>query len=344
MTSQFVASLVISVIVVMVTTTLLAPTDVAAQNRTSVKFHTPWGDPDLQGIWTNATITPLERPTELAGQKFLRDEDVDEFERQALKLSNADRRDGNAEADVRRAYNQFWYDRGTKLIADKRTALIVDPPDGRIPWKPEAQKEYTRSAASYGVGPFNSWEDLDTGERCLTDGISMVPLQGYNMNYHILQAPGYVVILHEMFHEFRIVPLDGRPHVKEEIGQWLGDARGHWEGDTLVINTRNFADKGHYRWITTWRAARPTLHLVERLTRVDSETIDYQFTMHDPTMFQKSWTAAIPMSTNHESRGVTDGQLFEYACHEGNYGLVNILRAARAEEKVAEEATKIDER
>ena len=341
MSHRFRASL--GVLATVIAVVSLAPARAADQAPTAAAPappRTPWGDPDLQGVWTNATITPLERPRDLAGQAFLTDEEADEFERQALQRSDADRRDGDTETDVRRAYNQFWYDRGTKVIADKRTSLIVDPPDGRIPWKPEAQEEYARSAARYGVGPFDSWEDLDTGERCLTDGLPMVPLQGYNMNYHILQTPRYVVILHEMFHEFRIIPLDGRPHVEQHIGQWLGDARGRWEEDTLVVDTTNFADKGHYRWITTWRAARPILRLVERFTRVDAETIDYQFTMHDSTMFTRPWTAAIPMSTNHAARGVTEGQLFEYACHEGNYGLANVLRAARAEEKAAEATTK----
>lgn len=319
---------------------LLAPVGVAGQAPPGIEKmassdvpRTPWGDPALQGIWTNATITPLERPSSLAGTEFLTKEEATEFEQQTLQLRNADRRDLAPENDVRVAYNQFWYDRGTKVTGEKRTSLIVDPPDGRIPWTQEARKQNSRSAARYGVGPFDSWLDMDTGERCLTDGLPMVPLQGYNMNYHILQTPGYVVILHEMFHELRIIPLDGRPHLGQNIHQWLGDPRARWVENTLVVETTNFANKTHYRWAATWRASRPTLHLVERFTRVDAETINYQFTINDPTMFTRPWTAAVPMTTNQAARGVTSGQIFEYACHEGNYSMVNVLKGARATEE-----------
>ena len=297
--------------------------------------RTPWGDPDLQGLWTNATITPLERPTNLAGKEFLTEEEAAEFERQTVLRNNADRRDVAPETDVRLAYNQIWYDRGTKVIGEKRTSLVVDPPDGRIPWKPDWQTRSTRSAARYGVGPYHSWLDMDTGERCLTDGLPMVPLQGYNMNYLILQNPGYVVILHEMYHDFRIIPLDERPHLGESIPQWLGDPRGRWEGDTLIVETTNFSDKTHYWWATLWRASRPSLRLVERFRRVDAETIDYRFTIEDSLMFTRSWTAAVPLTTNQAARGVTSGQIFEYACHEGNYAMTNVLQAARALEKAS---------
>ena len=203
---------------------------------------------------------------------------------------------------------------------------------GRSHGPPTAGGDWGLDSAKYGVGPFDSWEDADTGERCLTDGLPLVPLQGYNMNYHILQSPGWVAILNEMFHEYRLIPVDGRAHVRAEIGQWLGDARGWWDGDTLVVETTNFADKGHFLWRATWRAARPSLHLVERFTRIDDETVDYQFTMTDPTMFTRPWTATVAMTTNQASRGVTSGPMFEYACHEGNYGLLNIMRGARADD------------
>jgi hypothetical protein len=207
----------------------------------------------------------------------------------------------------------------------------VEPSDGRIPWSPEGQATRGR-LAQRPQGPFDSWVDLDTGERCLTDGLAMVPLQSYNMNYHVLQSPGFLVIQHEMFHDFRVIPTDGRPHVGDAIRQWLGDARGHWEKDTLVVETTNFADKTNYRWATPWRASRPTLRLVERFTRIDNDTIDYRVTVEDPTMFVRPWTAAVPMSKNQAERGVTAGSLYEYACHEGNHSMINVLRGARAAE------------
>ena len=210
--------------------------------------------------------------------------------------------------------------------------MILDPADGRIPWTEVASVENRKERGRYGVGPYESWVDFDTGERCITDGLPMVPLQPYNMNHHILQAPGLVVILHEMYHEYRIIPVEGQPHLDSRIGQWLGDARGHWEGSTLVIETTNYLDKRHYYWSAPWRKARPNLRMVERLTRVGPATIEYEFTIEDPRMFTSAWTASAPMTTDQASRGVTSGQLFEYACHEGNWAIVNILRGARAEE------------
>ncbi len=291
--------------------------------------RTLWGEPDLQGVWTNATLTPIERPDALGDKTVLTAEEAADFEaRSAAQREASDRFVlGNVGA-----YNQFWMDGGKNVTGDRRTSLIDDPPDGKIPWTEAGRRRLGADNAKYGVGPFDSWEDADTGERCLTDGLPFVPLQGYNMNYHILQSPGWVAILNEMFHEYRLIPVDGRGHVPAEIGQWLGDARGRWEGDTLVVETTNFADKGHLLWRATWRAARPGLHLVERFTRVDEETVDYQFTMTDPAMFTRPWTATVAMTTNQASRGVTSGPMFEYACHEGNYGLLNIMRGARIQD------------
>ena len=183
------------------------------------------------------------------------------------------------------SYNQFWMDSGKNVTEDRRTALITDPADGRIPWTEAGRERLDSDLARYGVGPFNTYEDADTGERCLTDGLPLVPLQGYNMNYHILQSPGWVAILNEMFHEYRMIPVDDAAPLDADIGAMLGDSRGRWEGDTLVVETTNFSDKRHYLWRATWRGARPSLHLVERFTRVDDETIDYEFTMTDPEMF-----------------------------------------------------------
>ena len=294
--------------------------------------RTPWGESDLQGIWTSATLTPLERPRQRSEKARLTDEEAAELERQSAERRAAS--DGKSTPGSVGGYNQVWLDAGTRFVGSRRTSLIVDPPEGVIPWKPEAKIESDREQARYGVGPYASWIDLDTGERCITDGLpNMVPLQPYNMNLQILQTPGEVVMLHEMYHELRIVPLDGRPLTG--IGQWTGEARGHWDGDTLVVETLNFADKSDNYWSAPWRAARPSLRLVERFTRVGPETIDYTFTIEDPLSFTQPWTAAAPMTTDHVSRGVTSGQIWEYACHEGNHAMINVLSGARAEEAVA---------
>ena len=293
--------------------------------------RTPWGKPDLQGIWTTATATPLERPEVHAGRETLSVEEAVDLE--IKTAARYDRRDEPPPPGSVGGYNRVWLDPGLTLLPDRRTSLIVDPPDGRIPWLPEARAGSARERARYGVGPYDSYLDLDTGERCITDGVTMAPLQPYNMNFQILQTSDHVAIVHEMYNDYRIIPLDGRPHIGPKIGQWLGDARGRWEGDTLVVETTRFADRSHYHWAWPWRSSRPTLHLIERFTRVDSETIDYRFTVHDPTRFAKAWTVSAPMTTDQASRGVTAGPLYEYACHEGNYALPNVLRAARAEER-----------
>ena len=327
---------VLVALAVSIAVTSLASTEIAGQTRSSSKTNastsarTPWGEPDLQGIWTIETVTPLERPEQFAGKEFLTEQEAAAFE----ALTVAGRVDAPPSAGDPGNYNQFWFDRGTKVVQTRRSSLIVDPPDGRIPWTQEGQAARKR-LAQRPQGPFDSWVDLDTGERCLTDGLGMVPLQMYNMNYHVLQSPGYVVIQHEMFHDFRIIPTDGRAHVSAGIRQWLGDARGRWDGNTLVVETTNFADKTGDRWSNPWRASRPTLRLVERFTRVDADTIDYRVTVEDPAMFSRSWTAAVPMSKNHAERGVTAGRLYEYACHEGNHSIINVLSGARSAERGA---------
>ena len=311
------------------TTTAAGQTTAAAPPDSWTVPHTSWGAPDLQGIWTNATLTPVERPETLSTAVLSTEAAAQLEQRSAAEKEASDRFILGSVG----AYNQFWMDAGTTVVDGRRTSLVVDPSDGQIPWSPDGQRRLAADLARYGVGPFDSWVDADTGERCLTDGLPLVPLQGYNMNTHILQSPGWVAILNEMFHEYRLIPVDGREHVSRRIGQWLGGGRGHWEGDTLVVESTNFADKNHYLWRATWRATRSGLRLVERFTRVDGETIDYAFTMTDPKMFTRPWTALVPMTTDHASRGVTSGPMFEYACHEGNYGLRNMLRGARAEER-----------
>ena len=231
----------------------------------------------------------MERPATLGDTAVLTTNQADEFEVRSAedRIANDRRIPG-----VVGAYNQFWMDAGTTVVESLRTSLVTDPPDGRIPWTEAGRARLESDTARYGVGPFDSWVDADTGERCLTDGLPHVPLQGYNMNYHILQAPGWVAILNEMFHEYRVIPLDGRPPLPPAIGEWLGGGTARWEGDTLVIESDRFADRGHYLWRATWRAARTGLHLVERLTRVGEQTIDYEFTMTDPELFTRPWTGA----------------------------------------------------
>ena len=299
----------------------------AATAGQSTQPRTPWGDPDLQGLWTNATVTPFERPAELAAKPVLTEEEAAEFETRAVQARDADRRVGTGtDADVALAYNQFWYDRGTKVVASRRTSLVVDPPDGKVPaLTSEGQRLADARAAARRRSPADGPEDRPLAERCIlwpTAGPPMIPA-GYNNNYQILQTPDYVAILIEMIHDVRIIPLDGHPHAAQNIRQWLGDSRGHWEGNTLVVNTTNFTNK------TNFRGADENLRLTERFTRVGADTVNYEFTVDDPTAFTKPWTAAVPMTR-------TEGPLFEYACHEGNYGMTNLLKGARAAEKVTE--------
>lgn len=294
--------------------------------------RTPWGAPDLRGIWDFRTITPLERPEELAGKEVLTDEEAAEFEQQTLATRDKDRRpsDGlSVEADVRNAYNQFWWDYGNKLTEDKRTSLIVDPPDGRIPTltkdgQRRADDRQTRRQRG-AHGP----EDRNPAERCILGFNAGPPMNpsAYNNNVFLFQTPEHVVIFNEMVNDARIVPLDGRPHLPQHVRQWRGDSRGRWEGDTLIVDTTNFTTK------TSFRGTGEGLHLVERFTRVASDRVLYEYTINDPQSFTKAWSAAIPMTK-------TEGPVFEYACHEGNYGMFNLLAGARVQDKAAEAAKK----
>jgi hypothetical protein len=295
----------------------------AAKNWTPPR--TPDGQPDLQGIWTNATMTPFERPAELAGKQVFTEAEAAAYEKQALQTANADRRDGTVEADVGRAYNEFWRERGG-IVPTRRTSLVVDPPDGKIPpLTPEAERSAAARADYRRLHPADGPEDRALAERCIlwaSAGPPMLPT-GYNSNYQIVQTPGYVVILIEMIHDARIIPLDGRPHLGQNIRHWMGDSRGRWEGNTLVVDTTNFSDK------TAFRGASEKLHLTERFTRAGEETLMYEFTVNDAS-FTRPWTAQVPMTK-------TEGPIFEYACHEGNYGMTNLLAGARLQEKTAEE-------
>jgi hypothetical protein len=290
--------------------------------------RTPDGKPDLQGVWTYATVTPLERPKEMAGKEFLTPEEAETFARQAVERSNVDsnRSGRTAAADVGAAYNNFWYDRGTSTIGTRRTSLVSDPPDGRIPaLTAEAQaRAAARAAARKQRGPADGPEDRGLSERCIMFGAGPPILPGpYNNNLQIFQTPTHVVVVNEMIHDARIIPLDGRPAGPDAIRLWQGVSRGRWEGDTLVVETTNFSTK------TNFRNTSDKLHLVERFRRADANTLMYEFTVNDPSSYTRPWTVSLPMARSDEP-------IYEYACHEGNEGMFGILRGTRAEEKAAQ--------
>jgi hypothetical protein len=294
--------------------------------------RTPDGQPDLQGTWTNATITPFERPSALAGKTFLTAQEAAAFERQA-----AERREEAERAprpgDVG-SYNDAWFDSGTKVVSTLRTSLVIDPPDGRVPLTPAAEKARDRNLTDV-----DSFEFMSPWDRCITRGPGGMFPAGYNNAYQIVQTPGYVVIVQEMIHEARVIPVDGRPHVDKNLRLWTGDPRGRWEGNTLVVETTNFNGKG---WIATNAAAArirgvphsDALRLVERFTRIDADTIGYEVTIEDPTVYTRPWTVSIPLTRDDSY------QIFEYACHEGNKAIEHVLSGARAAEKLAAEAAK----
>jgi hypothetical protein len=300
---------------------LLTAAPPAGQNQTIPR--TPDGKPSLEGVWTHATITPLERPPELGDKRFFTKEEAGQYEKDVRERTNADRRDGGAEADVGRAYNDGWYNRGTHVVPTLRTSLIIDPPDGRIPaLTPDAQKKAADRAEYRKLHPADGPEDRSLSERCIvwrTAGPPMMP-GPYNNNYQIVQSPGVVTIVSEMIHDARVIPTDGSPHLPANVRQWMGDPRGHWEGNTLVVDTTNFTDK------TNFSNSDENLHLTERFTRTGPDSLIYEFKVDDPSSFTRPWTAQIPMSK-------TDGPLLEYACNEGNYAMTGMLGGARAEEK-----------
>ena len=305
-----------------------APSDTAkkASAKTSGKAwtlpRTPDGKPDLQGVWNNATLTPLQRPTKGvgAGKEFFTPEEAAEYTKEELNRVNGDKLDGVGN------YNEFWRDRG-HLAPDLRTSQIFDPPDGRIPaLTPQAQKLIAEKRAANKGHEFDGPENRSVQERCISvnnAGPPMTPTN-YNANYQIVQSPGVVALLSEQIHDVRIIPTDGRPHVPASIRMINGDAVGHWEGNTLVVETTNFTD------MTPYENSGPNMRLTERFTRTGPDMMMYEWTVYDPETFTKPWSARYPMYK-------TDDQIFEYACHEGNYGLLDSLSGARAEEKKAAE-------
>jgi hypothetical protein len=289
------------------------PSAIIAPRAASGKVErTPDGRPDLQGTWDFAQLTPFERPDALKDKDKLSDQEAEEFAQQRLENSNKDRRDGGAAADVERAYNDFWWDYGKRVA--KQTALVVDPADGRLP-------PLTAEARARGGnfrGKSDNVEERPLAERCIVgfnSGPPMVP-SAYNNNMQLVQTPDHVVIFNEMIHSARVVDLNRKTHQPSTLRFLTGDSIGHWDGDTLVVDTTNFKIDGGFRGSTR------NMHLIERFTRVDRDTLRYDFTVDDPATWTKSWTASIPMVR-------TDDLIFEYACHEGNHGLEGVLKGAR---------------
>ena len=291
--------------------------------QSSATPRTPWGDPDLQGLWTNTTTTPMERPDDLADKDSLSSEELavrDAEVAEAVSFDNIS--DGNVGA-----YNEFWVERGALIT---QTSLIVDPPDGKLPPMTDEAQRKTQEFIARWVAPPASWEDMNLYDRCITRGLPGAMIPGfYNHNYLILQTPDYVVLQVEMIHDTRIIPLAGRQQAPSGIPEWLGHSQGRWEGDTLVVETEGFAAKAEQRVALAGFflafSGGPNARLVERFTRQEDGTLDYRFTVSDPTVDTREWTAAIPMQPYDEP-------LYEYACHEGNYAMPNILAGARADE------------
>ena len=286
--------------------------------------RTAWGAPNLQGVWDFRTLTPLERPRDLGDKAFLTAEELAEREQAAVdrNLEVWEREARQTEAgDNVGGYNNFWMDNGTRVI--ERTSLIMDPSNGRLPETTEAAQERRRnSPGSFTVEFPESYTDLSTYDRCILGFNAGPPITpaAYNQNVQIFQTPDDLVVLTEMVHTARIIPLQGEPHLDDSVGQWSGDSRGRWEGDTLVVETKNFDA------IRGWRATTDNMMLVERFRRVDEGTLEYEFTVTDPETWTSPWTANLPMVRN-------DLPMFEYACHEGNYSMPQMLGGARALEQ-----------
>jgi hypothetical protein len=304
-------------------------TSFAQQRRASwTPLRTAWGDPDIQGTWTNETITPFERPAALADKPFLTKAEADALEARAAEQRDHADDPPSRTGDVG-SYNQAWFDSGTKVVSTRQSSLVIDPPDGRVPTTAEAQKQRDE----YIARETDSVDFMSPWDRCITRGVpgGFFPA-GYNNGYQILQFPGYVLIHYEMIHAARIIPTDGRKHLPSHLRFWDGDSVGHWEGNTLVVDVTNYNGRG---WIATNAASgrmrgvlqSDALHVVERFTPVSANSIHYQVTVDDPKMYTRPWTLAIPLERDDEYR------FYEYACQEGNQSVENMLRAARVAEK-----------
>ena len=302
-----------SITLLVVIPAILLAGNVISQTDSSYNQRTPWGDPDISGMWSYASLTPLQRPERLGEKEFYTPEEA------AQIFANTQQDVADRPGDVG-SYNYQWFDRG-EVSADFRTSLIVEPSNGRLPVN-EATIASQRERAEYlREHSADSWLDRTNWDRCITyHGVPAVS-SGYNNSYHIVQNQDFVAIHVEMIHDVRIIPIDGRPQLHDNIRQWNGDSRGYWDGDTLVVRTANYSDKTRHRF----PSSRNTI-AVERFRRVGEDMIDYSFTIEDPTVYDQSWTAVRPMPR------LADYKQYEYACHEGNYAMTYILRGARAEE------------
>ena len=332
---------------------LLAALPAAGQDGGADSYTAPrtaWGDPDLEGIWSSKTTTPLERPDAYEGREFLTQEEIADLETNAQRASETgsgatllpERAERGTAVDVAGAYNSVFSSRGTTVVRTGRTSLVIDPPDGKIPYSAEgleklaAEMEYRKALmtadlqdhVSMAEGP----EDRPN-DRCL--GFTLPCTSMYCAYSRIVQTPGTVTIYYEAGHTggaYRTIPLDGRPHVPSHIRLWYGDSVGHWEGDTLVVDTTNFTDRRSVEGTSTppgFRGQGETLHLIERFTRVAPDMIQYHATIENPAMYSSPWTIEMPWM----QAAATEAQIFESACHEGNYGLTGILSGARAMER-----------
>jgi hypothetical protein len=286
--------------------------------------RTPDGQPDLQGIWSNASLTPFERPAALAGKEFFTEKEAADYLRQMAQQNNRDKRAATPEEDVGQAYNEAWFDRGSQLSPNMRTSVVIDPKDGRVPALTAQAREAVAKRGAQQRRLSETARDFTLNVRCLLWGTAGPPMLAgpYNNNYQIVQNKDYVAIQVEMIHDTRIIPLDGRKHLDPSVRPWMGDSIGHFEGDTLVVDTTNFRDD------YSFRGSDANLHLTERFTRTAPGLIRYQFTVDDPSAFARQWTGEVMMTS-------APGPLFEYACHEGNEALADMLRGARAQEKTA---------
>ena len=323
-----------TVLVAGIAAVALSPVIAVAQDATMPR--TSWGAPDLQGVWDFRTLTPFERPVDLE-QDVYTDEERAEFE--ARRNAQIAVRDDQVPGDIVGNYNQFWFDADATVVETNRTSLVVDPPDGRLPSLTQAAEKRKMERAMSREGttrheptPGGWVEDLGSGMfavRCIlgfNSGPPMTPA-GYNQNVQVFQTEDHVVLLNEMVHSSRVVSLDGSGHIEGDIRQWMGDSRGYWDGDTLVVETTNFLRETSFRQ----GLSDENLHLIERFTRVSPTTLMYEVTVNDPTAWTQPWSYEIPMQKS-------DQPMYEYACHEGNYGLYNILAGAREKENSDAEA------
>ncbi len=297
---------VVTVVLALLVFVLTAP-------ASAQEFETAWGDPDLQGTWSYASLTPLQRPQNMGEREHYTAEEA--AQRNIEVTQDSEPPPGSVGS-----YNALWFDRG-RVSPDLRTSLVTDPSDGRLPVRPETTAKGEAARAYSREHPADSWLDRSNWDRCITyHGVPPVST-GYNNTYQIVQTPTHVAIRVENIHDVRIIPIDGRPRLTDTIRQWNGDSRGHWEGDTLVVETRNFSDQTQHRFPSS-----PDTVAVERYRRLDAETIEHTFSIEDDSVYTRPWTAM-----RHMPR-MPDYIIYEYACHEGNYAMTNILSSERSRE------------